>query len=215
MEKILNDSEKIRRAEQIYARRRGIELEQNEEKEKNNTYKFLFRVILLINIIISILCVQNKDFIFNKEFIKQFGIYSGYINDKVNYFINNIRNENDDSNIQENKNQETNIEQKKVENSSTNVSVSTNSYEIVEKQAEIPKEETISQKIKNSYSFIKPIEGTVTSFFGDRESKYQNVTGNHKGIDVGAVTGTIIKSAIEGTVCLVSDKGDYRKSYKN
>ena len=78
-----------------------------------------------------------------------------------------------------------------------------------------PKEETISQKIKNSYSFIKPIEGTVTSFFGDRESKYQNVTGNHKGIDVGAVTGTIIKSAIEGTVCLVSDKGDYRKSYKN
>ena len=213
MEKILNDSEKIRRAEQIYARRRGIELEQNEEKEKNNTYKFLFRVILLINIIISILCVQNKDFIFNKEFIQQFGIYSGKINDKVNYFINNIKN--DGTDIKENENQENSIEPKKTEDTSSNVSVSTNSYEIVEKQAQISKEETISQKIKNSYSFIKPIEGTVTSFFGDRESKYQNVTGNHKGIDVGAVTGTIIKSAIEGTVCLVSDKGDYRKSHQN
>ena len=36
---------------------------------------------------------------------------------------------------------------------------------------------------------------------------------SHKGIDIGAVSGTKIKSAIEGVVTQVSSKGDYRKSY--
>ena len=77
----------------------------------------------------------------------------------------------------------------------------------------VVEEQTIENKIKSSYSFIKPIEGTVTSFFGDRQSKYQNVIGYHTGIDIGAEKGTIIKAAMEGTVTQVSTLGDYRKSF--
>ena len=84
----------------------------------------------------------------------------------------------------------------------------------MENTEEIAKELTIVEKIKNSYSFITPVEGTVTSFFGDRQSVYQNVTGYHKGIDIGATSGTIIKASMEGTVIQVSSQGDYGKHLK-
>ena len=210
MEKILSNSEKIRRAEEIYARRRGMQIEEVEEKNNNfGIYKILFRILILINIIISVLCVQNKDYIFKEEFLNQFGTYNNQINEKINLFITKIKQMDNEKQV-ENKVQETTdekvventIESTKVEEKVENVAVV---YEV--------KEETVEDKIKKSYSFIKPIEGTVTSFFGDRVSKYQNVTGFHKGIDIGAVSGTKIKSAIEGVVTQVSSKGDYRKSY--
>ena len=71
------------------------------------------------------------------------------------------------------------------------------------------------QNLKNAYYFIKPIEGIVSSSFGARESKYQNVTGYHTGVDIASKSGTIIKASMEGIVELVSNKGDYRKTYKN
>ena len=87
----------------------------------------------------------------------------------------------------------------------------------------VPNEEQVSslsqmdldvEEIKKSCSFQKPIEGTVTSLFGSRESVYQNVTGYHTGIDIGAEKGTSIKASNEGTVVLVSSKGDYGKHLK-
>ena len=212
MEKILSNSEKIRRAEEIYARRKGMQIEEVEEKNNNfGIYKILFRILILINIIISVLCVQNKDYIFKEEFLNKFGTYSNQINEKINLFIIKIK-QVDSQKQEENKVEDTaqikvvdnTAQSTKLEEKVENVSVA---YEV--------KEDTVEDKIKKSYSFIKPIEGTVTSFFGDRVSKYQNVTGFHKGIDIGAVSGTKIKSAIEGIVTQVSSKGDYRKSYKN
>ena len=215
MERILSSSEKIRRAEEIYARRRGLELEENEEKNSNNSiYKILFRILILINIIISVLCFQNKEDIFKQEFLNKFNEYSNQINQKINSFIMQIK-----------ENDENKIEEKKVEETTENevvadATISTETEQIVENigdsnEVQEVKEETIPQKIKKSYSFIKPIEGTVTSFFGDRTSAYQNVSGFHNGIDIGAKSGTVIKSAMEGTVSKVSSVGDYRKTYKN
>lgn len=210
MEKILSNSEKIRRAEEIYARRKGMQIEEVEEKSNNfGIYKILFRILILINIIISVLCVQNKDYIFKEEFLNKFGTYSNQINEKINLFITKIK-QVDSEKQEENKVEET-TGAKVIENTAQ----STKTEQIVENipVVEEIKEETVEEKIKESYSFIKPIEGTVTSFFGDRVSKYQNVTGFHKGIDIGAVSGTKIKSAIDGIVTQVSSKGDYRKSY--
>ena len=215
MEKILSSSEKIRKAEEIYARRRGLELEETEEKNSNNTiYKILFRILILINIIICVLCFQNKEDIFKQEFLNKFNEYSNQINKKINSFIMQIK-ENDEKKIEEKKVEET-AESEVV----ADTTISTEVEQIVENtidnnKVQEVKEETITEKIKKSYSFIKPIEGTVTSFFGDRTSKYQNVSGFHKGIDIGAPTGTKIKSSIEGTVSKVSSVGDYRKTCKN
>lgn len=206
MEKILSDSEKIRRAEEIYARRRGVQIENAEEKIKEfNIYKIFFKLLLLFNIVLVVLCVQNKDYIFNEDFICKFSVYSQNINDKVNSFMKFIKEENKE-NVSNDTTGEDITDTKKIENTAQY----TKTEENVEKTEKIPKEQTIVEKIKSSYSFIKPVEGTVTSFFGDRESKYQNVTGYHKGIDIGAAKGTKIKSSIEGTVTQVSSEGDYR-----
>ena len=65
MEKILTDSEKIRRAEEIYARRRGMYVENEEEKIGDfNIYKLFFKLLVLLNIIVIVLCFQNKNYIF-------------------------------------------------------------------------------------------------------------------------------------------------------
>ena len=217
MEKVLTDSEKIRRAEEIYARRRGLEIEDIEEKNRNYTkYRAWFRSLLLINIIIVVVCIQNKDKIFKQEFLQEFSKYSQIINEKVNLVINSLKeeeslNENSDLENQTVKEEDKLINNEKtVENTAESTTVEIN----VENTEEIAKELTIEEKIKSSYSFIKPVEGTVTSFFGARESVYQNVTGYHKGIDIGAKSGTIIKASMEGTVIQVSSKGDYGKHLK-
>ena len=41
------------------------------------------------------------------------------------------------------------------------------------------------------------------------------MSGDHKGIDIGAETGTIIKSAMSGKVTLVSEEGGYRETFRN
>lgn len=210
MEKILSDSEKIRRAEEIYARRRGMQIESENEKTREfNVYKTLFKLLILVNIIVIVLAVQNKDYIFKQEFLGKFSVYSEKINEKVNWFMNYLKDD------KKNKIEDTTSQQIDEIQTVENTAQSTKTEEKVEKTEEIVKEQTINEKIKESYSFIKPLEGTVTSFFGDRQSKYQNVTGYHKGIDIGAVSGTKILSSISGKVTLVSNKGDYRKTFEN
>lgn len=207
MEKILTDSEKIRRAEEIYARRRGIKMENIDENNREfNIYKILFKLIILFNIILVIISVQNREYIFKEDFLGKFSGYSEIINEKVNLFMNFLKEDNKQTTPSDTINN--NLTKDKI---IENTAQSTNAEENVE----ITKEQSSIEKIKSSYSFIKPLEGTVTSFFGDRESKYQNVTGYHKGIDIGAVSGTKIVSSMGGKVIQVSSEGDYRKSFKN
>ena len=52
--------------------------------------------------------------------------------------------------------------------------------------------------------FCNPLKGTVSSGFGARESKFQNVTGYHTGVDIAANSGTPIVAAMQGIVELVS-----------
>lgn len=68
--------------------------------------------------------------------------------------------------------------------------------------------------IKKRISFAKPLEnGTITSRYGLRQAT-SIVSGNHKGVDIGAKYGTEIKAAMDGQVTLVSDEGDYGKHVK-
>ena len=60
-----------------------------------------------------------------------------------------------------------------------------------------------------TFSWTKPINGTVTSEFGKREATSAIISQNHTGIDVGANTGTVIVAAIEGTVTISSTVGEY------
>lgn len=68
--------------------------------------------------------------------------------------------------------------------------------------------------IKKRISFVKPLEnGTITSRYGLRQAT-AIVSGNHKGVDIGAKYGTEIKAAMDGQVTVASDEGDYGKHVK-
>lgn len=64
--------------------------------------------------------------------------------------------------------------------------------------------------IKANYSFKLPVTGTVTSRYGEREET-EVVSANHQGIDIGADEGTAIYAAMEGTVTVASEEGEYGK----
>lgn len=67
--------------------------------------------------------------------------------------------------------------------------------------------------VKNNYSIIKPIEGYITSAFGEREQT-EIISAFHQGIDIGAVSGTPIYAGMEGDVVASSFAGDYGNHIK-
>ena len=68
--------------------------------------------------------------------------------------------------------------------------------------------------IKNTTTFIKPVQGIVSSKYGQRDSATESVPKNHTGTDIAASLGTKIISATDGEVVLSSDQGDYGKHLK-
>ena len=83
----------------------------------------------------------------------------------------------------------------------------TNEVEKTQEQKDI-------EKVKTTTSFIKPIEGTISSTFGWRTPTTATVPKYHTGLDIAAKTGTKIKSATDGKIILASSEGDYGNHYK-
>ena len=79
---------------------------------------------------------------------------------------------------------------------------------------ELSQEEKDIANIKATTTFIKPIEGTISSKYGQREPTTATVPKNHTGVDIAANLGTKIKSATEGEVVIASEEGDYGKHLK-
>lgn len=67
--------------------------------------------------------------------------------------------------------------------------------------------------VKQNCNIVKPIEGRITSPFGDREAT-EIISAFHQGVDIGATTGTVIHAAMEGTVVASSYAGDYGNHIK-
>lgn len=212
MERILNDEEKIRRAEEIYYRRNNQNINISGRKstktlkEKGNMrIKFFLNLLLMFNIAVIIFSIQNKDYIFTQEFIGKLNEYNINLDAKVTEFFSKIL---ADETKKEN-NKDVNIVN---ENSETVSNLEENSQKIVANEnleSSLNEMDLDVENLKNAYSFINPITGIVSSKFGSRESEYQKVTGYHTGVDVAAEEGTIIKASMEGIVELVSSEGDY------
>lgn len=212
MERILNDEEKIRRAEEIYYRRNNQNINISGRKstktlkEKGNMrIKFFLNLLLMFNIAVIIFSIQNKDYIFTQEFIGKLNEYNINLDAKVTEFFSKIL---ADETKKEN-NKDVNIVN---ENSETVSNLEENSQKIVANEnleSSLNEMDLDVENLKIAYSFINPITGIVSSKFGSRESEYQKVTGYHTGVDVAAEEGTIIKASMEGIVELVSSEGDY------
>lgn len=205
MERIIDDYESRRRAEEIYSRRNGINIEKTKKKYFS-IYKFLFQLLVLINLAICLIVYKNKNFVFNTEFLNTVNeFYNINVYEKIeDFFI-----EEETNNVQNKENVQTS------ENTLTTENLTNTDNSITNTQSEqTNKEVSLVDKIKNSYSFIKPLEGTITSFFGQRDSSNEDISGFHTGIDISAVQGTKIKSAISGNVIEVSSEGNYGNHVK-
>ena len=210
MDKILSELEKQRRAENIYYSRRNLNsIEREEDIKRVNIYKILFQILLLINMVIFIFSINNKEYVFKEKFLSDLNVICENIKQRANskMYISDMENEivveNNLINVIENKSAQT------IENT-------TISEEIVEKVAEKSIEEQEIETLIGMYQFKKPIDNVniITSNFGERTLENENVSEYHTGIDIGSEIGTDIKSSINGIVTLVSNVGDYGKQVR-
>ena len=225
MERTLSPEERIKRAEEIYYRRRvnsrGIRVPTStvnvgNNKPEYNLFKKMILQILICFVIYAIFyLIQNTNYIFSdnvikktKEFLTTDINFNNIYNSVVNYINNNKDYWNGLWDNNETKNNEQTSANNEAVNNEENVGMggekdNSNSKDIEKSQMEID-----GEYIKSKYEPIIPVSGTVTSRYGTREPT-EIISANHKGIDIGANTGTPIYASIEGTVTLVSDEGDY------
>lgn len=209
MERAIAEMEKIRRAEEIYSRRKN--LDEEKKNQPKSIYKVLFEILFLINVVVIIVAVQNQKYIFTEDFIKKVNSYNINVKNKVEEIFTNTTKK--DSS----KNNSSNQQKEKINAVEENTGVSGESNNVTSALVENEITQTLSQEeqdileIKKNYSVILPVKGVKTSGFGERESTNSKVTKNHTGIDIATTQGTSIKSATDGKVIQVSSSGDYGK----
>ena len=241
MERTMTVEERIRRAEEIYERRKRNEgltvvqekeskKEKNEKKDIKLLKKMVIQLMICISIYLLIYTIQNQQYIFSEDFINKINEIMSYdidfkkiYEDSKNFIMQIFNKENENQNESQNKIQDHN-EANVTENTEVNNGIGGAVEEIIEKNMEeteqVAENQNLSQEeqdilhVKNTTSFIKPIEGTISSVYGYRETATGTVPKNHTGTDIAAIIGTKIKSATNGQVVVASEEGDYGKHLK-
>lgn len=239
MEKTMSVEDKIRRAEEIYYRRQGmanahvnnsttIPVGKKQKRNLKLFKKIIIQMLICLALYSSFYVVKNNNYIFSEDFIKKANeilsqdidfnkIYSA-VSTKINEFIELDKKQNETTNetTQDEENSNNQITQN--ENNNIEEKLLTNEENIGGAVEEVIEESQMEQDanfIKSTVSFIKPVEGEITSVYGLRNPTTASVPKDHTGTDIAANTGTKILSATDGTVILASSDGDYRKTLKN
>ena len=229
MERTLSVEEKIRRAEAIYERRQGnnrpvatIKVGDKEKKDIKLLKKMLIQILVCTILYLVVYVIQNNQYVFSEDFTNKVNeilsydtnfmeLYNNAKNSILSLFSNNQENEN----TEENNNEQNNIEQNAIGGAiEENVTSEQIDVSEPEQQQELSQTEQDILNIKNTTTFIKPVEGVISSKFGQRDTATGNVPKNHTGTDIAANLGTKIKSATNGEVVLASEEGDYGKHLK-
>lgn len=238
MERTMSVEEKIRRAEEIYEKRkRGMERPittvnlDNNKKDLKLLKKMIIQMIVCSCIYFIIHTIHNSNYIFTKDFINKTNEILSYdtnfyeIYQSIKYKIDEIiNNKNKEQSNEKQEEQQEDLEKQDKNKGNEIESTEENSQDAIggsEEETEQSNEgQLLSQAqqdivdIKNTTTFIKPIEGVISSKYGIRETATGNVPKNHTGTDIAANLGTKIKSATDGEVVLASEEGDYGKHLK-
>ncbi len=224
MERTMTVEERIRRAEEIYERRQknnGLitetESKKSEKKDIKLLKKIIIQLIVCISIYLIIYTIQQNKYNFSEDFINKVNEIISYdidlkkvYEDTKNYIMGILQKEEQKNENKENETEIENQNENGIGGAEENSEEQTNEAEVMN----LSQEEQDVINIKNTASFIKPIEGTISSSYGFRETATGSVPKNHTGTDIAAQTGTKIKSATDGEVVLVSEQGDYGKHIK-
>ena len=252
--------DKIRRAEEIYYKRRmgevsnkniniepekdwkrenlSIERRLKRKSEKNiKLLKRLTKQIIVCMTIYGIFYITvNNNYVFSEDFANKakeilnqdIDLKSIYITgmSKIKEWSEQLNKQTEENNpIPKEENQEQDVNNAENQNSEVDkidegdeaIGGGNDENENVEntnENSESTQMEQDANHIKNAINFIKPINGKITSGFGQRNPTTTTVPKNHTGTDIAAETGTKITSSTEGTVILASSTGDYGKHLK-
>ena len=243
MERILTPYEKIRRAEEIYYRRKMQDRTRNSARvnvaETKTNSGLLKKMILQIAICILIYTIfymiQNTNYFFSEDIISKtknilsydINISNLYNNAKkylnslvikqnINKQEDNNTEETNEANNEQVSNEETSNEENLSETQENNETENIGG-ESVETTQETPVElsqmEQDAKSVLETKSLILPLKGTITSGYGLRNPSTPTVPKNHTGIDIAVNEGTVFIASMSGVVEEVSSKRRFRKSY--
>lgn len=222
MERVMSVEERIRRAEAIYEKRKQGENRSitkvsinNQKKDVKLLKKMIIQILICMTIYFGIYMIYNNKYVFSEDFIKKANEILSY-DTNFKEIYENIKNQIQSwisiiDNNKEIKEENNNNGQEGIGGAEENI----NQENTIESQiTEISQEERDIQNVKSTTTFIKPVEGVISSPYGRRDTATGSVPKNHTGTDIAATTGTKIKSSTDGEVVLVSEEGDYGKHLK-
>ena len=222
MERAISVEERIRRAEEIYEKRRqGVNRPitkvtvNNQKKDVKLLKKMIIQILICVSIYMGIYAIYNNKYVFSEDFINKANEILSYDTNFKDLY-DNAKNQfqewfSSTNNEETNQEQQENTEQNGIGGASEEVGQENKPEN---EQVQLSQEEQDIQDVKNTTTFIKPVEGTISSPYGRRDTATGTVPKDHTGTDIAAITGTKIKSATEGEVVLVSEEGDYGKHLK-
>ena len=230
MERIMSVEDKIRRAEAIYERRQkgnnkqiaSINVSDNSKKKDIKLLKkMIIQILVCMVLYLVVYTIQNNSYVFSEDFINKANEILSY-DTNFGEIYNNLKNgilsilpgkQEEQKKVEENNNIQNEQNTQNAIGGAVEENANTVSTEVEQKEGLSQTEQDIIN-IKNTTTFIKPIEGIISSRFGNRETATGNVPKNHTGTDIAANLGTKIKSATNGEVVLASEEGDYGKHLK-
>ena len=229
MERALTPDEKIRRAEEIYARRNSqrerttvAKVNVNDKNDLKLFKRIFLQITICVLIYIIFYLIQTTNYVFSDEVLtktREILTYDINFNNIYNQIINTFNihskteNETENNNIENDEtNQEENIsedEDNTVENKLEEGTLSVTDVKDSNDKSTASQMDLDVQEIKQKCSFVQPLKGVVTSEFGEREVTAKEVTPEHYGIDIAANEGTNIVSAMDGKVTVASYNSEY------
>lgn len=227
MERVMSVEEKIRRAEEIYERRKQGEVRSvakvtvNDKKDIKLLKKMIIQVLVCIAIYLLIYMIQNNEYIFSNDFIhraneilsQDTNFLELYENIK-NQIMNFITKKSEDEVNKEAIGGAEEVVAEQQEDNNTNTQEEITNAIVDENTQNLSQAELDIINVKNTTTFIKPIEGVISSKYGQRDTATGRVPKNHTGTDIAANLGTKIIAATDGEVVLASSEGDYGNHLK-
>ena len=218
VDKAANYEERIRRAEEIYNRRRNnirtndyATLNISGKKDIKLFKRMFIQIIICLAIYFGVYIIQNNNYIFSESFISKtkeilsYDINVSNLTEGVLQYINNIKDV--QSMIPEQYREKDEIKIDSTLNNQALLLIEEPLY--TNEASSLSQVEEDAKFIKENYSLIKPVEGVVSSGFGSRNPTTPTVPKYHTGIDIANVIGTKIIAAMEGEVTQVSSTGAY------
>ena len=235
MERTMSVEEKIKRAEEIYERRKQGDVRAfatvnvNDKKDIKLLKRIIIQLLVCTVIYLIIYMINKNDYPFSNDFINKANEVLSYDTNFIEIYQNmqnaimGWMNQNQDNTSPENSIggaeetvEEYNQQQSQEEvNQEQTQNSEQDTNQAQENVSNLSQAEQDIINVKNTTTFIKPVEGVISSKYGQRDTATGKVPKNHTGTDIAANMGTKIKAASDGEVVLASEEGDYRKTLKN